>query len=179
MELRPLSLEDMEQIRLWRNSIPETTRTPFLLTKEQQQDYYRTVICDRRSTTRYWAVWRDCGDLQPDNQCLHFLGMGGIENIEWENRRGEISILLDPNERGKGYGTEAVEAFLRQAFLHLNLENVWGECYCCSPAVPFWEKMAKKWSAFTTFLPARKYWDGQYYASLYFNFPKNKWIKDV
>ncbi|MHC4464579.1 MAG: hypothetical protein ACYS30_24585 [Planctomycetota bacterium] len=29
-------------------------------------------------------------------------GMGGITNIQWENRLGEISLLIRPESRGKG-----------------------------------------------------------------------------
>lgn len=185
MELRPLSLEDMEQIRIWRNSIPETTRTPFLLTKEQQQDYYRTVICDRRSTTRYWGLWarlpdykefRGAGDMVPPlGKELSFIGMGGIEHIEWENRRGEISVLIDPKQRGKGYGKEAVEAFLGQAFRNLGLLNVWGECYYCSPAVGFWEKLVELYGAYSTTHPDAKFFDGKLFNSFWFNFKSRVW----
>ena len=40
MTLEPLTLEDMETIRHWRHEIKETLRTPYVLTKEMQEDYY-------------------------------------------------------------------------------------------------------------------------------------------
>lgn len=175
LQLRPLSSDNMETVRHWRMDIPETLRTPYMLTYEQQQDYYRTVICDRRSTTRYWGVWADCKDLQPDSECMHFVGMGGIENIEWENRRGEISVLIDPNKRGKGYGKQAVEAFLGQAFRNLGLLNVWGECYYCSPAVGFWEKLVELYGAYSTKHPDAKFFDGKLFNSFWFNFKSRVW----
>ncbi len=99
MELRPLTEENMEQVRIWRHEVPETLRTSYMLTKEMQQDYYRNVICNRNSTTRYWGLYGDCGDLQPEKECPHFFGYGGIENISWENRNGEMSLLIAPQWR--------------------------------------------------------------------------------
>jgi RimJ/RimL family protein N-acetyltransferase len=163
--LRPLSAENMEDVRQWRMDIPETLRTPYMLTYEQQQDYYRTVICDRRSTTRYWGVWD--GEV--------FVGMGGIENIEWTNRRGEISVLINPERRGKGYGKQAVESFLHQAFHHLGLLNVWGECYYCSPAVGFWQKLVELYGAYSTTHPNVKFFDGKLFNSFWFNFKSRVW----
>jgi len=88
-----------------------------MLTKEQQQDYYRNVICDRRGTTRYWGLhdldivtFREMlGDPEKGKVRTQFgnslIGYGGIENIEWENRHGEISIIIAPEYRGStGYG---------------------------------------------------------------------------
>jgi hypothetical protein len=165
MELRPLTMEDMHVIRRWRHQVPETLRTPYMLTREMQEDYYRTVICDRRSATRYWAV--------ADGDVL--LGYGGIENIIWENRNGEISLLMAPNERGKGLGAEAAELILEQAFYRLNLEHVYGECYMCGPYL-FWEKMVEKYAGSEVVLPRRKFWDGMYYDSYYFTFYRKHWI---
>jgi RimJ/RimL family protein N-acetyltransferase len=186
MQFKPLSLADMEQIRQWRNEVPETLRTPFLLTQEQQEDYYRITICDRRSTTRYWGFWDQVRG--PDvatppyshpTEVEAFIGYGGIENIEWENRCGEISVLIAPDFRGKGYGEEAVGEILRRAFCELNLENVHGECYYSSPAEKFWEKLILKYMAYKTMLPSRKFCAGRYYDSLYFNFARRSIYPDV
>jgi RimJ/RimL family protein N-acetyltransferase len=166
--LRPLSLEDMEVIRNWRHQVMETLRTPYMLTAEQQADYYIHTICDRRGTTRYWGFWAD--KVEP----MVLVGMGGIENIQWENRTGEISVLISSQERGKGYGRAAVDAILDQAFNHLNLETVYGECYKCSAAVPFWEKLVDERSGYLTLLPMRKYWNGAYWDAIYFTFYKAK-----
>jgi RimJ/RimL family protein N-acetyltransferase len=180
MTLRPLELADMEPIRQWRNASLETLRTPFPLTREQQEDWYRSVICDRRGTTRYWGLelkGHVAGDLLIDED-KYLVGYGGIENIQHENRLGEISILIAPEYRGKGYGMEAVELFLHRAFKQLNLANIWGECYTCSPAVRFWERLIAKWGAFSCRIPARKYWEGVYWPSLYFNFSDVTWVTE-
>ncbi len=173
MELRALSKTDMEQIRLWRNSALETLRTPYELTAEMQEDYYRTVICDRRSTTRYWGVRiiRPASELGYDENADTLIGYGGIENIEWENSTGEISLLVGPYYRKKGYGREAAKMILDRAFNQLNLHTVHGECYICAPW-EFWQKLVGVWPGRTgaAILSCRKYWNGKYYDSYYFTF---------
>lgn len=165
MELRPLSAEDAELVRQWRLEVPETLRTPLMLTQEMQRDWYDMEICNRDSHTRYWGLWTEDA----------FVGYGGIEHIEWENRRGEISVLIAPELHGKGYGRRAVGLFLREAFMTLNLEHVWGECYSCGP-VGFWEKLVKEYDGFAVMLPAHKYWNGSYWAAYYFDFNRTRWL---
>jgi len=183
MQFRPLARDDVEQIRLWRNEVPETLRTSFPLTAEQQEDYYLNVICDRFGRTRYWGIWNE-KEKSPAwyseqtgmvRTASLLIGYGGIENIQWENRLGEISILIGSEYRGKGCGKWAVKEILKRAFQQLNLENVFGECFFCSSAVDFWKKMIDLYSGLAAKLPGRKYWDGKYWDSLYFNFNKNCW----
>jgi RimJ/RimL family protein N-acetyltransferase len=178
MKLKELTLENCEQVRQWRNECLEAMRTPFLLTKDMQQKFYEETISNRNVRARYWGVWSDCKDLQPKQECLHFIGMIGLENIEWENRRGEISIILNPEYRGKGYGKQAVDLLLEQGFMYLNLENIWGECYLCNSSINFWRKLNKKYSnCELRYLPRTKYWNGIYYDSFYFTFLKEEWLK--
>ena len=159
MKLQPLSINDMPTLLKWRNESMEILRTPYMLTNEQQNKWYNEVICDRKSTVRYWKI-----SLKNT-----LIGYGGIENIEWENRRGEISILIGPKFRRKGYGTEAAGLFLNQAFNFLNLDRIWGECYFCGN-IKFWQRLAKIHNAYCIVLPDRKFWNGKYHNSLYITF---------
>lgn len=174
MTLEPLTLEDMEQIRRWRHEVPETLRTPYMLTREMQEDYYHNVICNRDSKTRYWALKQN--RISKDFARCEFMGYGGIENISWENRNGEMSLLIDPGYRGEGYGKEAVRLFLDQAFGNLNLYTVYGECYYSGP-VGFWAKMIEIYGGTDAYLPCRKYYDGKYYGSYYFTFYRSKYYE--
>jgi RimJ/RimL family protein N-acetyltransferase len=187
LELRPLSAEDMETVRHWRHESMETLRTPYMLTKEQQQDYYRNVICDRRGTTRYWGLhdldivtFREMlGDPEKGKVRTQFgnslIGYGGIENIEWENRHGEISIIIAPEYRGKGYGAEGVQLFLQEAFDALNLHAVHGECYYSHDGPAFWKHLVEKYRGWGTDLPHRKFWKGAYWPCYWFIFYKENW----
>ena len=182
MKLRPLTEADMEQVRMWRHGVPESLRTPYMLTQEMQADYYRNVICDRDSTTRYWGLWHTAG-WHPEPPCWYFIGYGGIENICWENGNGEISLLLGPDYRGKGYGQQAVGLFLDQAFRHMGLKNVYGECYKCGPW-KFWRKMLRVFQGpggdhESAWLPARKYYKGEHHDSYYFTFDAESYCGDT
>ncbi len=161
MTLEPLTREDAEQVRVWRNrsEMQAVLRTAKRLTYEEQQDWYTREIANRESHTRYWALYDD-----------HlFCGYGGIEHISWENSNGEISLLIDPERHGEGLGSAAVGLFLDQAFDYLNLNTVYGECYCCGP-VGFWKKQIKRHNGSYTILPRRKYYGGNYHDSYYFTF---------
>jgi RimJ/RimL family protein N-acetyltransferase len=172
--LRVLSIEDMEPIRQWRNQCLSTLRTPFPLTTEQQEDWYRNEICNRQSRSRFWAImapseYRD-GLFISNPDPYDIVGYGGIENIQWENSIGEISLLINPSYHGKGFGKQAAIEIIRQAFDSLNLNTVFAECYQNNPAVAFWDKIFQK--GYRTILPNRKYSDGVYVNSVYYSLSK-------
>jgi hypothetical protein len=197
MKLKELSLQDCEKVRIWRNECLEALRTPFLLTKEMQEQFYREVVCNRDAQARYFGVWAykggctinvnftECeacaidGCSIKEKENLILIGMIGIENIEWENHRGEISIIMNPEFRGKGHGEKAVELLLDQGFNHLNLENIWGECYENNPALDFWMKIIEKHSPCKNaiWLACTKYYEGKYWDSIWFNFEKDEWLR--
>jgi RimJ/RimL family protein N-acetyltransferase len=163
IKIETLELEDLEKVRKWRADIMETLRTPYMLTKKMQEDYYNNVISKHHSNTRYWKFM----------DSFKFVGSGGVENIEWENKRGEISLIINPEFRMQGYGKRIIDIIIDKAFNYLNLEFIWGECYCCG-AIGFWEKIIIRKKAFKTILPNRKYYKGNYWNSLYFEFRKGR-----
>ena len=158
--LRSSSLADVEQVRLWRNEVLEALRTPFRLTQEMQADFYANTVCNRAADSRWWSVYD--GSL--------FIGLAGLCNIQWENGLAEISLIIDPEKRGKGYGVQAVDAVLAEGFGNLGLDTIYGECYECNPALGFWDRMVGRRGGYTTMLPRRKRWQGKLYDSLYFAF---------
>ena len=181
MKLEPLTKEQCEKVRIWRNQIPESLRTPYPLTREQQEKFYEQVICNRNSPHRYWAIMKDCGDLRPDRECNHFIGMGGIINIQWQNRIAEISLILggDWHKNGEGDGKKAVELLLDQAFNYLNLQTVFGEVYHCNEkAANFWLEITRKYQGKTSVLRNRKFWKDQYHNSRYFSIDRDDFNKN-
>jgi RimJ/RimL family protein N-acetyltransferase len=53
------------------------------------------------------------------------LGQFEIDGIDWQHRVTYVGIvILNPEERGKGYGQEAMELGLRFAFHELNLHRI-------------------------------------------------------
>lgn len=165
MTLRALELGDMEKIRVERNDLPPgILRTPYKLTPDMQEKWYWNQIANRDSHTRYWAIEQSEWYEHVRIEVEQMIGYGGIENIEWENRCGELSVMLFSKFRGKGYGKQAVQMFLDQAFGVLGLETVYAEVYECNPNLGFWEKLATP----KAYLPRRKMLYGIHYGSHYY-----------
>ena len=165
--LRALELSDMESIRTWRNQCLPFLRTPFALTKEQQEDWYKNEICNRSSRSRFWAI--EIIEHTPIESLQLLAGYGGIENIQWENSIGEISILINPEFHGRGYGHGAALDIINKAFKELNLKTVYGEVYHNNAATIFWEKITEAYDGVSVVLPNRKYWNGKWYDATYFS----------
>lgn len=166
MNIRAIEKKDLGQIVQERNNAMGSLRTSYRLNNEMQEKYFNDVICNRQGLTRYWMF--------AENE--KSIGYGGIENIEWDNRRGEISILVFKNFIGLGYGKKCVEKILRQAFSYMNLRFVWGLCYETGNW-RFWIKIIKQYRAFFVWLPNQKYYKGQYYKGLYFQFKKEDFTR--
>ena len=189
MKLKALSLQDLEQVRQWRNEQSAMLRTPFLLTKEQQEQFYREVICDRQANARYWGIWANVPAevvLYSDKKEIErykngektnlLIGMVGLENIQWENRLAEISLLLLPNTMEE-YGAEALRLILHEGFMNMNLDNIYTEVYGCNPAFVFWNAIATEYDCITSILPNRKYYNGEYWYSHYINFEREDFLE--
>lgn len=180
MRLNVLTEKQCQQVRIWRNEALETLRTPYPLTASQQGTFYYDVVCNPDSPHRYFAIVDETHVVSNEDSTVkeyYFFGMGGITNIQWENRIGEISLILHPEQRGQGIGIKAVDLLLDQAFNCLNLQTVFGECYMCNDAWRFWQEITtkhrgKKQTTINLTLPNRKYWQGKYYSSLYFSIDK-------
>lgn len=163
MKLTTLTKEQVQQAREWRNAEPQFLRTPHLITEQMQSEFFDRVINDRDSKHRYFAVI----------SYGHFIGMGGLTNIEWENGTAEISLIINPEYRGKGKGTAAVELLLDEAFNKMRLYSVYGEVYECGNK-GFWETMAQKKCGYTTGLKHRKYYNGKMNDSMWFSFARKE-----
>lgn len=136
-------------------------RTPFLLTETDQERFFsERCTRDNAFQGRYWAL------LDGNNA----VGMGGLENIEWENGCAEISLIILPHYRREGYGRRAVAALLDEGFLNMGLHLIYGECYTCSPSLAFWQEMVHHFHGEAVFLRSRKRWNGSLYPMMYFSF---------
>lgn len=187
MKLKALSLQNLEQVRLWRNESLSGLRTSFLLTAEMQAKFYTDIICNRQANARFWGV---CDEFEHEREVfrggrnqivkfvdLSFIGMTGLENISWENRLAEISLLLDPDYPMDKYGAEALHLLLKQGFMHMNLENICVEIYDCNPDQKFWLKIALEYDCIISVLPCRKFYNNKYWPSKYINFNKEAYLE--
>lgn len=172
----PVNLKVFLRALKWRNENLKTLRTPYPLTEEMQYDFYKNNICIPNSDKRFWGV--------VDSTSNEYVALVGLVNIEWENRLGEISLIGNsesPSEEDVFISCEELilDELLYKGFFYLNLYNIYGEMYHCSDAIYRRVEMIKKYSPQQVILPNRKYWDNEYWDSLYFNINKENFVKYV
>lgn len=179
MHLGALTLDQCQQVSIWRNKELAPYRTPYMLTDKMQKDFYDSVVSDRKSNHRFWSLIETMKSDKSSStwgkityEYIKFIGLGGLVDISLENRAAEISLVIDPELRGEGYGEKAVDMILDKAFNYMNLDHVYGECYNCSPSLNFWLKICEKKGVTLYKLPVRKYYNNDYYGSIYFNFTR-------
>jgi 2-polyprenyl-3-methyl-5-hydroxy-6-metoxy-1,4-benzoquinol methylase/RimJ/RimL family protein N-acetyltransferase len=107
--IRTVEPGDIESIRQWRNSQMDVLRQKKEISQEEQLAYYSKYI------------WPTLDYPYPENILLAYLkhdqliGYGGLVHIGWEDRRGEVSFLLDPIR------TSDKEAYKRDFLVFLSL----------------------------------------------------------
>ena len=107
MKLTSLNLDDCLKAVEWRNQCMYALRTPYFLNDGLQRRFYFDVVC-KPTNHRYWGITWEMGEtITSTNENLvnaydKLVGMGGITNIQWENRLGEISLIMNPEIKGKG-----------------------------------------------------------------------------
>lgn len=184
MKCKALSLSDIEKARQWRNEQPEILRTSFPLTAEMQEQFYRDVVCNRQANARFWGIWIptqiEVYELYSEKRMVDIevlIGMAGLENIQWENRLAEISLILNP-DHADCMG-EALRQLLHEGFNNLNMENIYTEVYEFSPYLDFWLSYNPDFTPCFIRLPNRKYYRGRYYDSFYINFNKERYNENT
>ena len=54
------------------------------------------------------------------------MGRVSYENLNSRNRSAEVAVIIDPDERERGYGKEGLQILCRHLFLHQGLNKVYG-----------------------------------------------------
>jgi dTDP-4-amino-4,6-dideoxygalactose transaminase/RimJ/RimL family protein N-acetyltransferase len=164
--LDALSQSDCEQIRRWRNRDISGARTPYKLTELQQERFYEDVVSNRDSRCRYWAV----------KDIMHELaGIAGLTDIEWENGRAEISLMIGPDYRRCGFGHHALTKLMEVGFEQMRLNVLYGNVYACNADIGFWFHMFDKYEMFNVKIPCGKWWGNQWHATHYFQTHRHEW----
>jgi len=147
---------DAYETSFWRNEAREALRTPGFTCQQKQEEWIESL---KDSPHRYFS-FRDKVNL---------MAFGGLTDIQWENRLAEISLIVNPDNRKDGIGSDCVDMLLDEAFNKMNLKTVTGECYKCNPAIEFWYRVIEKYNGYKTILKNRKFWDGEFHDSIYFS----------
>lgn len=86
--------KDMEKIRKWRNAQISILRQSVKLLPEDQELYFKNVIKpsfnNKKTHQLLFSIIKNS----------ELIGYGGLVNISWENKRAEMSFLLD-DQRAK------------------------------------------------------------------------------
>ncbi len=124
----PLRLEDMQSIKIWRNSQVDVLRQKGQLTDEDQHNYFNNIVGPGFSQSNPREILFSY--LEGD-ECI---GYGGFVNIDWEKRVAEVSFLVATN-RTKNLDQYEINflAFLdllkEVAFADIMLNKVFTETY--------------------------------------------------
>lgn len=86
--LKPLEKMQMKKLKEWRNAQMNILRQYTPLTDFHQENWWKHLKDDKNQTL--FALWKE------EKEESIFIGYCGIVNIDWKNRRGEVSFLLDP-----------------------------------------------------------------------------------
>jgi len=113
----PIREIDMLEIAKWRNEQIDILRQNVILTDQDQKGYYDRHVVPSFSETKPKII---LFSYLEHNMCI---GYGGLTNIDWENKRAELSFLLE-TERAKN-----VQQYRRDFsyFLHLLKRVVFNE----------------------------------------------------
>ncbi|MHB0886067.1 MAG: GNAT family N-acetyltransferase [Bacillota bacterium] len=120
MNLRPIRESDLGKMMEWDNDheIVKYLGKKFL-SWDTCVTWFNRVSVNR--THRALAIESETGRL---------IGTIELEHIEWRTGRGELSICIGERDCwGRGYGSDAVHAFVDFAFHRLHLDQVYLRVY--------------------------------------------------
>jgi RimJ/RimL family protein N-acetyltransferase len=118
----PIRSEDRYEIMKWRNEQIFYLRQNQALTKEDQDNYFNTVL-----TNIFEQEF-------PDQILFSFfknnklIGYGGLVHIDWENQNAEISFLIKTDLNNLKYYTESFTVFLKliqQLALNIKMHKIY------------------------------------------------------
>jgi RimJ/RimL family protein N-acetyltransferase len=119
--LREYALTDSVDIHRWRSD-PQTTvwmgpkfRQPIAI--EEQRIRLERIIGHPTEDAVYCAI--------ADKGTSRYLGGIDLTGIDWIDKRAVLSIVIgEEADRGKGYGSEAIQLLLRHAFGKMQLHRI-------------------------------------------------------
>lgn len=118
--LRPISINDTENIVKWRNSsfVLEKLINQDLLTVEMHTDYYLKKIATKQIFQFIIVSKEDKNEKD--------IGTTFLKNIDYILKQAEFGIFIGEKDAcGHGYGTEAVKLTIKYAFENLSLNKIY------------------------------------------------------
>jgi hypothetical protein len=127
-EIRPISINDIEQIRQWRNNQMDVLRQKKSISVSEQVVYYNNVLLPTLSqefpNQLIFSYFKD----------KILIGYGGLVHISWENKRSEMSFLLNPkftviDNLYEEYFLKFIDFMKEVNFNELNFHKIFTETY--------------------------------------------------
>lgn len=124
----PVRREDIMVIMEWRNRQIEILRQKELLTKKKQKEYFDKIIfpsfkIEKPSQIIFSFFFKG-----------RLIGYGGLVHVSWEDRRAEVSFLLNPlrlkdNAQYKKDFTAFLNLMKKVAYEELNFSRLYTETF--------------------------------------------------
>jgi len=116
VSLRPTTLADLPLIMTWVNDL--SVMQSFAghqkcFTEDEEEKYLSKLLLS--PTDKVYSIF--------ENE--DYVGQCSISQISWSARNGRLFVVVCKNAQGRGCGTEAIKALLKNAWEELNLHKVW------------------------------------------------------
>ncbi len=114
--LAPLQMEDSKKILDWVNDKDVATRTGGWIININDE-FEKEFIQNSKGDVHNYSI------IRADDEVL--VGCCGIKNIHPIHRHCEVGLFIgDKEQRGKGYGYEAISILCDYAFNYLNINSI-------------------------------------------------------
>ena len=134
INLRSVSRNDLALIRDLRNyaEVRSNSFQYFLLNMTDQKKWFDRI--SRQGADRIMFVIT--------NKKMLPVGVCGLINLDFENKSGEIAIMLDEKNRKKNFGSESLRLLVKYGFEQLRLHRIVAEVFEFNDAsIRLFEKM--------------------------------------
>jgi len=132
--LRLVLEEDLRLVAGWRDDEPARSMfySPALTSETGLRNSFKALLGD---PTRMRFMIQRLADGTT-------IGIVGLEHIDYRNQVAELAgLVIDPAERGQGWGAKALDTLIRYAFDDLNLHRLYARIYSSNRAA---QRVAEK-----------------------------------
>ena len=127
IEVRRIKSDHIEPIRNWRNSQTKILRQSHIISKEEQENYFKKEVWPQDKVLDPRLILRS---IYKDK---NLVGYGGLTNIDWPNKRAELSFLLKNQiEEGTQLYSDIMSEFIQilvSKFVRNRLHRLFAETY--------------------------------------------------
>lgn len=122
--LRSIEIDDLEQLRVWRNNpdLRKYFREHSELSKQDQMNWYEKVVLQKTSTFMFAITDRGTKNL---------LGACGLCYLDWLRKSADLSIYIGFENiyLDDKYAKDSANALIKYGFEELGLHRLWAEVY--------------------------------------------------